>query len=164
VVVGLVLIDGSSGDFSSGVFDVLGTTVRAHAPENDIRLVDQVSGVGDGVEAGGVADGAVDVRDLPAPAADEMVMIVTDSRLVSGGTARGFYPAEQPAAVQRVQGVIDGLQGDLTDPTPNATVNGVHVQVVALPYGPHDRHPGRGHPQACLAKPVLVFHGTHAMA
>jgi hypothetical protein len=159
-----VLIDGSSGDSSSSrVFGVLGTTVRAHAPEDDVCLVNQVSGIGDGVETGGVADGAVDVRDLPAPAADEMVMIVTDSRLISGGAARGFYPAEQPSSVHRVQGVIDGLQGDVTDPTPHATVNGLHVQVVALPYGLHDRQPGSGHPQACLAKPVLVFHGLHAM-
>jgi hypothetical protein len=140
VVVGLVLIDGSSGDFSSSsVFGVLGTAVRAHTPENDICLVNQVSGVGDRVETGGVADGAVDVRDLPALTADEMVVVVTDSRLISGGTARGFYPAEQSAALHRVQGVIDGLQGDLTDPTPHATVNGVHIQVVALPHGLHDR-------------------------
>lgn len=85
-------------------------------------------------------------------------MVVTDPRLVSGGTACGFDPPEQSAAVHGVQGVVHGLQGDVTDPVPHAAVHGVHIQVVALPHGLHDRQAGRGHSQACFAESVLVFH------
>lgn len=73
-------------------------------------------------------------------------MVVTDPRLVSGGAAGRFDPAQEPLAMQRVKGVVNGLQGDMTHSLPYATVDGFHVEVVALPYGLHDRQTCRGHP------------------
>nr|BFE85543.1 hypothetical protein GCM10020093_081440 [Planobispora longispora] len=109
-------------------------------------------------------DGAVDVRDPAAPAADEMVMVVTDPGLVAGGTARRFDPAEKPSAVQRVQRLVDGLQGDLADPSQHAPVDGVRVEVVALPHGLHDRQPGGGDTQPGVTEPVAVLHGRRIMS
>ncbi|GAA4589638.1 hypothetical protein GCM10023194_44410 [Planotetraspora phitsanulokensis] len=64
--------------------------------------------------------------------------------------------------MERVQRVVDGLQGDLTDPLADTTVNGLHVEMVAAPHGLHDGQPGGGYPQPCLAKSDGVSHTHHA--
>ncbi|WP_326646763.1 hypothetical protein OG884_19210 [Streptosporangium sp. NBC_01755] len=60
-----------------------------------------------------------------------------------------------------MQGVVAGLRGDPTDLTAHAVIDGVHIEVVTLPYGLHDHRPGRGHPKARLPEPVLALHGRH---
>ncbi|GAA0852166.1 hypothetical protein GCM10009525_79640 [Streptosporangium amethystogenes subsp. fukuiense] len=57
------------------------------------------------------------------------------------------------------QALDDAPRGDLGDPAAHAVTDGVHVEVVALPYALHDRRPGRGHPKARLPNPVRILHG-----
>src|SRR5581483_5592883 len=55
---------------------------RAHAPVDDLRLIDHVRVVVQRRKARRLTDGAVDVGDLAAAAAYDMVMVVADARLV----------------------------------------------------------------------------------
>jgi hypothetical protein len=139
-----------------------GAAAGTDAPIDDVRLVDQVSGVAHRVQAGSVPDRAVDVRDLPALSADEVMVVVAHARLVPGGASRGLYAAEEPSALQRVQRVIDGLQGHLAYAIAHTAMDGVHVEVVTLPYGPHDGQPGRGHSQSRPTESVGFFHSSNA--
>ncbi|MEZ0071618.1 hypothetical protein ABH927_000950 [Planotetraspora sp. GP83] len=91
-----------------------------------------------------------------------MVVVVAHTCLVPGGASRRFDAAEEPPTLESAQGVIYGLQGHLADPFTDTAVYGVHIEVFALPYGLHDCQPGRGHPQACLAKSDGVSHVPQA--
>ncbi|GAB3882718.1 hypothetical protein GCM10027612_13690 [Microbispora bryophytorum subsp. camponoti] len=89
-------------------------------------------------------------------------MVVAHPRLVPRRAARGLDAAEESAALQRVQRVVDGLQGHLADPFAHTAMDGFHVEVVAPAHGLHDRQPRRGHPQSGLAKAPWVVHNPHA--
>ena len=59
-----------------------------------------------------MADDAVDVDRDAARAADEVVVVVADARLVAHRPARGRDPPGEPGAVQRLADVVRGLGGD----------------------------------------------------
>ena len=85
----------------SGVVDSAG---RAGAPVDDLGLVDVVAVVVRGVQAGALADGAVDVDDRAAGAADEVVVVVADPQLVAGGGAGRLDPADEASLGQGARG------------------------------------------------------------
>src|SRR6185437_7941255 len=92
-----------------------GGAVGAVAPVDDLGLVD-----GEAVrlrrgQAGGVADGAIDIGDRAAAAADDVVMVVGDPRLVAGDRAGGLDPPQQVGVGQRPQDVVDGLRRDVAE-------------------------------------------------
>src|SRR3954447_19531086 len=72
---GWVVLDGCRGGAA-------GRAGGAHAPEDDLGLVDDVAVVVGGGQARDVPDRAVDVGDLAARAADEVVVVVADPCLV----------------------------------------------------------------------------------
>lgn len=108
-----------------------------------------------------MSDGAVNVRDFPALTADEVVMVVAHPCLVSRGTSRRLDATEQPHALQRVQGVVDRLEGDLPDAVAYATVNGVHVEMIALANGLQDSEAGSRHPEPGPPESVRILHRIH---
>src|SRR4051812_2505491 len=87
----------------------------AETPEDDLRLVDREAVVVGRGQAGRLADGAVDVLRRAAGAADDVMVVVADARLVEGGAAAGLVSPEQPGAGQHVEDVVDGLRGERPD-------------------------------------------------
>src|SRR6185312_10440391 len=65
----------------------LAPATRADAPVRDLGLVDDEAGRVDRVETRGGAGGAVDVGDLAAEPAHQVVMVVADPGLVPGRAA-----------------------------------------------------------------------------
>ncbi|GIH46236.1 hypothetical protein Mro03_14150 [Microbispora rosea subsp. rosea] len=88
-------------------------------------------------------------------------MVVAHPRLVPRRAARGLDAAEQSTALQRVQRVVDGLQGHLADAIAHSAMDGFHVEVVASIHGVQYREPSRGHPKSGLAKAPGVVHSSH---
>ena len=86
--------------------------VGAQAPVGDLRLVEAEAARVGGFQAGRLADGAVHVDREPAGAADEVMMVVADARLVARGPAGRLDAAREPGAVQRLADVVRGLDGD----------------------------------------------------
>src|SRR3954454_7818447 len=70
--------------------------VRADAPVRHLGLVDDEAGGFDRLQARGGADGTVDVGDVAAPAAHQVVVVVAGPRLVAGRCAGRRDPAGQP--------------------------------------------------------------------
>ena len=83
----------------------------APAPVDDLGLVDREARVVLGGQAGGGADGAVDVGDRAARPADHVVVVVADPGLVARHRARRLEAADQAHVGQRAQHVVDGLVG-----------------------------------------------------
>src|SRR5215469_8824471 len=75
------------------------------APEDDLGLADLVARVVGGRQAGGVADRAVDVGDGTARPADDVVVVVSDPRLVARHGARRLDPPHQARVSQHPQHV-----------------------------------------------------------
>ena len=92
-----------------------GRACGAQAPVDDLGLVDRVAVVVGRGQAGRAADGAVDVGDRAARAAHQVVMVVADPRLVARYGARRVDAPDEAGAGQRLQPVVDGLLGDLTE-------------------------------------------------
>ena len=66
---------------------------------DDLGLVDGERVVLRRGETGGVADGAVDVDDVAARPADQVVVVVPDPGLVANHRARGWMRRTSPASV-----------------------------------------------------------------
>lgn len=62
-------------------------------------------------QAGSGTDGAVDVSNDPACAADSVMVVVADSGFVASNGARRLNPPHQPGVGQGMQNVVDGLSG-----------------------------------------------------
>src|SRR3954454_10710298 len=119
----------------------------AHAPERHLGLVDEeAGGLAARGEARSRANDAVDVVRRAARAADHVVVVVADARLVAGGAARRLDPPQQADARHRVQAVVYGLRGDRPERLADAAGDRVGVRVAGqLADGAQDRDPrGRG--------------------
>lgn len=109
----------------------------AMAPVDNFGFVDVVSTVVRGGETGRVADGAVDVDQAPAVAADEVVVVVADPVLEPGRGARRLDPADETGFGEGAEGVVDrlarngpdgvaGVGGDLVGGGVGVGGNGLH--------------------------------------
>jgi hypothetical protein len=127
-------------------------TIRANTPIGDISLVDLIAGVAHRLQAGRLPNGTVDVCDLSAAAAHQVMVVVADASLVSGRAARRFYPLQQARRRESVQGLVDGLGGDVTHPVAHSGGDGLDPEVVARSHGLDDREPGGGDPKTHTAQ------------
>src|SRR5205814_6669648 len=109
-----------------------GGTGRATAPVDNLGLVDRVAVVVRPGQAGGIADGAVDVGDVPARPAHEEVLVVVDPRLVPGHGARRLDAPHQTRGGQYPQHVVDPLPGHLTEVPAHHAYDRVRVSVGVL--------------------------------
>jgi hypothetical protein len=103
----------------------------AQPPERHLGLVDLETVRGTRVEAGRLADGAVDIRDLAAASADDMVVVVAGARLVAGRTAGGLDPACQAGAGERPEHVVDRLGGHRVEASADLPGDLVDLEVAA---------------------------------
>ncbi len=104
---------------------VLGRAGRASTPVDDLGFVDDESLIVCCGQAGGVADGAIDIGEVAAGAADHMVMVVAGTCFVSGGRAGGLYPAKKSVLGENRERVIDRLTRDRADSAANIVHNNV---------------------------------------
>ena len=79
-------------------------------------------------------------------------MVVTDPALVARRAAGRLDPPHQPGGGQRVQRLVDGLQGHVADPLAHPGGDGVGVQMVASAHGLQQGHARRGHPESGAAQ------------
>lgn len=104
---------------------MLGWAGRAPTPVDDFSFVDDEALIVCCGQAGGVADGAIDIGEVAAGAADHVVMVVTGTCFVSDGRAGGLYPAEKSTLGENRKGVIDRLTRDRADGAANIVHNDV---------------------------------------
>ena len=77
----------------------------------------------EGVEAGGGADGAVDVLDGAAFGADEVVVVVGDAQLEQPGAAGGLDAAHEAGVREVAERVVDRLQARARDASRDDRLN-----------------------------------------
>src|SRR5580692_590958 len=101
----------------SGLCGTAGSrAVAAQAPVKDLGLVNREAVVIGWGQAGCLADRAVDVSDDTARPAHDMMMVIADTPLEPDRAARRFDAADETRLGQRVQGLVDGLQGNMANP------------------------------------------------
>jgi hypothetical protein len=123
-------------------------TGGAVPPIDHFGLVDrEARGVG-GLEARGVADGAVDVDHAAAGAADEVVVVVADAVFVAGGRAGGLDASEEAGVDEGGKSVEDRLMRDRPEGRPNGGLDLLGGGVRAVGDRLKDRHPLGGDLQA----------------
>src|SRR4029079_33489 len=96
--------------FSNGAWSRLCNCLpaaRTTPPVNDFGLVDDVPRIVGRGQAWHGADGAVHVDRAAAGAADQMMVVVADPRLVPRRRAGGLDTAEQTHVDQHADGVVD---------------------------------------------------------
>src|SRR4051812_31038964 len=89
-----------------------GLAGRAEAPERDLGLVEFEAVTLARRQARALADRTVDVGDLAASPADDVVVVVADPSFETGRAPCRFDPAGQAGAGERAQNVVDRLGGD----------------------------------------------------
>ena len=89
----------------------MGLTFGADTPEDDFGLVDhEPRGMGR-LQARSMPNGAVHIGDGTATAADQMVMVIADTRLKKRRGTGGFDTSHQPGTDTGPEHVINGLRG-----------------------------------------------------
>jgi hypothetical protein len=83
------------------------------------------------------ASGAVHVDRFAASAAYDVMVVVSNPRLVSGGMTRRLNSPDEADILEDVQIVIHGLGGECAEPLASGDCNGVRVPMLPLA---HDRH------------------------
>ena len=99
-------------------------------------------------QAGCLADRAVHVGDDTARPAHDVMMVVPDAPLVSGGAAGRLDAADQARRGERVQGVIYGLHGHMAYATAHPGCDRLGTEMVTPPDGFEQCDADRRHPQA----------------
>src|ERR1700753_816178 len=74
-------------------------------------------------------------------------MVVPDPALEPRGAAGRREAAGETGRGERVQGLVNGLQGDVTQTGPHLGGDGLNAEVVALADGLEQGHAGRRHLQ-----------------
>ena len=92
-----------------------GRACRAGAPEGHLGFIDGVARRIRSGEAGCGSHGTVDIDHRAAAAADEVMVVVTDSSLVARSGSGGFDAPHDPRIHQCRQRVVHRLLGDRPD-------------------------------------------------
>lgn len=91
-------------------------TVRTESSEDDLGLVEQITGMVAGGEAGAGAHGTVDVRGAAAGATHQVVVVVPGAGLESSRRARRFDPPHEARIRAGGEHVVDRLSGNPAEP------------------------------------------------
>ena len=127
---------------------MVGRTLGAAAPIDDLGLVDLEASVISRGQARHVANCAIHVDHPPAGTTDQVVVVVADAILVARRRPRRLDPAEQPTFRERGEHVIDRLAGDRPELRPHDGTDLIGGAVRVLRHGAqHGDALGRhGHP------------------
>ena len=142
-------------------------TLGTQAPKNNFRLLDDKSMIGGWLQAGRRADHAVHICGETAAAADDVMVIVSDSRLIPCRMAGRLNASNESDLLQDMQIVVHGLRRERSDPLAGGVCNGFRIPMLALALDrPEYGEPRRSHSQTSFAKGFLKFgfderHGSH---
>ena len=137
------------------------SALGAQTPVDDLGLVeDEAIQCGDVTvrrgQAGGVPDAAVHVADGSTSAADQVMMVVADPRLVAGDRTGRLDTPNDASRGQGGQDVVHRLAGHLRQSESDSTENGVGVGVRMGVHRLQHCDTGTGHPQ--ISGPQLGPH------
>jgi hypothetical protein len=93
-----------------------------------------------------LADRAVDVSDGAARPAHNMMMVIPDASLEPRRTAGRLDAADEPSCGERVQGFINGLEGNVAYPVTDAGSDSLDAEMITAPDGLEQRYAGGRHP------------------
>ena len=82
-----------------------------------------------GFQAGSRADRAVDVGGRATEPAHDVVVVVADAGLVTGGASRGLDTADEIGRRERAQRVVHRLTGDAAELVVDGAEDRLHVRV-----------------------------------
>lgn len=119
--------------------------VGAQAPVDDLGLIDEKAVVVRRGKAGRLADGTVDICDGPAGPADEMMVVVTHTRLVAGDGTGRLDPPHQTRSGQGMQHVVHGLPGNVGQNGAHGPEDRLRVGMWTLVHSYQHRDPRSGH-------------------
>ena len=97
-------------------------------------------------QAGHLADRAVDVRDGTARPAYDVMVVIPDASLEPGRAAGRFDAAYESCRGERVEGVINGLKGDMAYAIAHPGGDRLDTEVVTVPDGLEQCDAGGRHP------------------
>src|SRR4029077_4948529 len=100
-------------------------------------------------------DRAVDVHDVTARPADQVVVVVPDPGFVTNHRACRVDASHEAGVGEHTQGVVHGLVGDGRQVDPGRPDQGVGVGVRSLVHGVQHGEPGPGDPEVCSAQQLL---------
>ena len=115
--------------------EAIGTT----PPIGDLGFVDLIAPVVNRRETGRRADGAIDVHETAAHAADQVVMVVANPVLEPSRRPGRLDAPDQPFGDQESKGVVHGLQRDSADLAPDDVGDTVGRDVRLTRHSPEDR-------------------------
>jgi hypothetical protein len=103
-------------------------------------------------QAGCLTDRAVNVGYYTARAAHDVMVVVPDPALEPRLPAGRLDAPNEPCRGQRVQSVIDGLEGHVAHTSTHLGGDRLDAKVITVPDGLEQRHPGGRYPQAGTAQ------------
>lgn len=106
-----------------------------------------------------MADRTVDVRDRATGAADDVVMVVPNPRLVPSDRAGGLDVANQTGAGEGPKNVINRLMRNIRQIGAHGLDDRVRVGMRVLVDRIENGHPGTGYPEIHISQESLVFRG-----
>lgn len=125
---------------------------RADTPEDDFSLVNLVARSIGWRDTWPLLDVAVDVGDLAAGPADQVVVVVTDAAFVPRRAACQLEAPKQSGRSEGVEHVIGGLHGNGTDSCAYGGGNLIGGEVALLVQHLEHGDPGSRDPEAVLAQ------------
>ena len=122
--------------------------------------------IGGWLQAGSRADSAVHIGSETAPAADNVVVVISHPRLIARRMAGRLDASEEPGLLQNVQIVVYGLRGERAEPPTRG--DGDRFRVAMLSFAQDRREygeTGRGHAQTGPAQGFVMgrFFGRHIL-
>ncbi len=136
------------------------STIGTATPVGDFGFVDFESVHVRCFEAGSVADRAIDIDDVTALPADEMVVIVSDAIFVQSRRADRLDSPDQPFVDQEAESVVDGLARNGADVGLRSLGDVVSGAVWMKSDGPQDRETLGGDMKAMPSQHVCII-GDH---
>jgi hypothetical protein len=122
-------------------------TLGTQAPKNYFRLLNDESMRGGWLQTRSRADRAVHIGSQTAPAADDVMVVVSHPRLIARRMAGRLDAPDEASLLQDVQIVVHGLRGERTEPLAGRSCYGFRIPMLSLAQDrPEYGEAGRGHP------------------
>ena len=128
-------------------------TLGTQAPKNHFRLLNDKSGIGGGFQTGCRTDDTVHIDRQAATSADDVMVGVSDSRLIACRMTGRLDTSDEASPFQNVQVVIHRLGGECAEPLAGGIRDGFRIPMLSLALDRQEYgETGCGHPQTGPAK------------
>jgi hypothetical protein len=107
-------------------------TLGTEAPKNYLCLLDDKSMISRWLQAGSRANRAVHIGSETTAAADDMMVVISNTRLIARRMAGRLDASDEASLLQDVQIVVYGLEGERAEPLPGSIRNGFRIPMLSL--------------------------------